>query len=107
MTGGERSAANRFDRHRFLSLLLPCHRRPYDNWEQVMFDARNKQFDTVRWMGVRGPLLLALHHASCPRAPPRAQVMAAIGSNSERWGIFTVQLEFERGSGSSGDDQPA
>ncbi|KAI3432249.1 hypothetical protein D9Q98_003810 [Chlorella vulgaris] len=44
--------------------------RPYDNWEQVLFDARGKQFDTV---------------------------MAALGSNSERWGIFTIQLEFERG----------
>ncbi|PRW61377.1 PDZ domain [Chlorella sorokiniana] len=50
--------------------------RPYDNWEQVMFDARNKQFDTV---------------------------MAALGSNSERWGIFTVQLEFERRDSSSGE----
>lgn len=88
----------------------PC--RPYDNWEQVrargggdgvftgciasmllhrsqtnkrslcwlspvqvMFDARNKQFDTV---------------------------MAALGSNSERWGIFTVSLEFERQASSEG-----
>lgn len=34
-----------------------------------MFDARNKQFDTV---------------------------MAALGSNSERWGIFTISLEFAR-----------
>lgn len=33
------------------------------------------------------------------------QVMAALGSNSERWGIFQVSLEFERrgsGSGSEG-----
>ncbi len=29
------------------------------------------------------------------------QVMAAIGSNSERWGFFTVDLEFERREGSS------
>lgn len=27
------------------------------------------------------------------------QVMAAIGSNSERWGFFTVDLEFERRAG--------
>ncbi|PSC73495.1 fatty acid-binding adipocyte [Micractinium conductrix] len=36
---------------------------------RVMFDARGKQFDTV---------------------------MAALGSNSERWGIFDVELEVER-----------
>jgi hypothetical protein len=28
--------------------------------------------------------------------------MAALGSNSERWGIFTIQLEFERGEAAAG-----
>lgn len=46
--------------------------RVLDNWEKVMFNARGKKFDTV---------------------------MAAIGSNSERWGFFTVDLEFERRAG--------
>ena len=45
-----------------------------------MFDARNKQFDTV---------------------------MAALGSNSERWGIFTISLEFARqASGTSEGGAP-
>lgn len=47
---------------------------------QIMFDARNKQFDTV---------------------------MAALGSNSERWGIFTISLEFARqASGTSEGGAP-
>ncbi|KAL4424063.1 hypothetical protein ABPG75_001364 [Micractinium tetrahymenae] len=52
--------------------------RVLDNWEKVMFNARSKKFDTV---------------------------MAAIGSNSERWGFFTVDLEFERRAGSSGGSE--
>ena len=29
-------------------------------------------------------------------------VMAALGSNSERWGIFTIDLEFERPAAQDG-----
>ncbi|EFN59382.1 hypothetical protein CHLNCDRAFT_137860 [Chlorella variabilis] len=47
--------------------------RPYDNFEQVWFDCSGKKFDTV---------------------------MAALGSNSERWGIFNIQLEFQRSESS-------
>ncbi|CAL8462458.1 g1991 [Coccomyxa elongata] len=43
--------------------------RPYDNWEKVMFDCDGEDFDTV---------------------------MAAIGSNTERWGIFSVSLVLKR-----------
>ncbi|KAK9827235.1 hypothetical protein WJX81_000601 [Elliptochloris bilobata] len=43
--------------------------RPYDNWETVMFDCKDQDFKTV---------------------------LAAIGSNNERWGINKVTLELRR-----------
>lgn len=43
--------------------------RPYDNWETVLFDCKDQDFKTV---------------------------LAAIGSNNERWGINKVTLELRR-----------
>lgn len=45
--------------------------RVYDNWETIEFDCSGQDFDTV---------------------------MAAIGSNNERWGIKTVTLTLRRGT---------
>lgn len=42
---------------------------PYTNWKRIMLDTRGKDFDTV---------------------------MAALGSNNERWGIFDVVMELQR-----------
>ena len=78
---------------------------------QVMFDARNKQFDTVRGQGPAAGRPHLLHAVCAENSLPSTrrlslllQVMAALGSTSERWGIFTVSLEFERrASGSSSE----
>uniref|UniRef100_A0A7S4FTI1 PDZ domain-containing protein n=1 Tax=Eutreptiella gymnastica TaxID=73025 RepID=A0A7S4FTI1_9EUGL len=43
--------------------------RPFDNFERITFDTRGQTFDNV---------------------------MAALGSNSERWGYFDVDLKFAR-----------
>lgn len=47
--------------------------QPWPFFVQVWFDCSGKKFDTV---------------------------MAALGSNSERWGIFNIQLEFQRSESS-------
>ncbi len=43
--------------------------RPYDNWTEVWISTEGLEFDTV---------------------------MAALGSNNPRWGIFNIELELER-----------
>lgn len=43
--------------------------RPYVNWTEVWIPTEGLEFDTV---------------------------MAALGSNNPRWGIFTIELELER-----------
>lgn len=48
--------------------------RPYDNWEQTMFDCRGVDFKTV---------------------------MVALESNNPRWGITQITLELQRGSGAA------
>ena len=43
--------------------------RPYDNWDRIMFDCAGQTFDDV---------------------------MAALGSNNERWGFFDITVELLR-----------
>lgn len=44
-------------------------KRPYENWDTIMFDCRKQEFKTV---------------------------MSALKSNNERWGIMSVTLVLER-----------
>lgn len=81
--------------------------RPYDNWEQTMFDCRGVDFKTgVVGAGEAGDANLA----PCPRqrpctrvaiAPSSHAVMVALESNNPRWGITQITLELQRGSGAA------
>jgi len=103
--------------------------RPYDNWEQLMFDCVSPPPDRLgvpcprpppagrsreprpRPARARPPVGGDRDRPPDPR-PPRPDtrtqrgedfntVMSAIGSNNPRWGINDVTLEFQRGPGAT------